>query len=58
MVYSNGYIMSGDREVVRIESGEVISIEKKFAPLHLITRILPLGLKAEPLILIVLIQDF
>lgn len=34
MVYSNGYIMSGDREVVRIENGEVISIDKKFAPLH------------------------
>lgn len=29
MVYSNGYIMSGDREVVRIENGEVISVDKK-----------------------------
>ena len=36
MVYSNGYIMSGDREVVRIENGEVISVDKKFAPLHFV----------------------
>lgn len=36
MVYSNGYIMSGDKEVVRIENGEVISVDKKFAPLHFV----------------------
>ncbi len=36
MIDSTGYVMSADRQVVRIENGLVKSIDKQFAPLHFI----------------------
>lgn len=46
MIDSNGYVMSADRQVVRIENGLVVDVDKQFAPLHLsMAKILPLGLR-------------
>ena len=36
MIDSNGYVMSADRQVVRIENGLVVDVDKQFAPLHFI----------------------
>ena len=36
MVDSNGYVMSADKQVVRIENGLVVNIDKQFAPLHFV----------------------
>lgn len=36
MIDSNGYVMFADRQVVRIENGFVIDVDKQFAPLHFI----------------------
>ncbi len=36
LVDSNGYVMSADKQVVRIENGLVVNIDKQFAPLHFV----------------------
>ncbi len=36
MIDSTGYVMSADRQVVRIENGLVVNVDKQFAPLHFI----------------------
>jgi len=36
MIDSNGYVMSADRQVVRIENGLVVDVDKQFAPLHFV----------------------
>lgn len=36
MINSDGYIMSADRQVARIENGLVVNVDKQFAPLHFI----------------------
>lgn len=36
MIDSNGYVMSADKQVVRIENGLVVNIDKQFAPLHFV----------------------
>lgn len=36
MIDSSGYVMSADKQVVRIEDGLVVDVDKQFAPLHFI----------------------
>lgn len=36
MIDSTGYIMSADRQVVKIENGLVVDVDKQFAPLHFV----------------------
>ncbi len=36
MIDSSGYVMSADKQVVRIENGLVVDVDKQFAPLHFI----------------------